>query len=167
MATTYLADKMQAGVQPKVLPSAGGVNVLSQANLTTALALNDIVQMAQLEGDPALTAANLTGAPYYGPVLIGLLFDVDALDSGNTLTLDVGDSGSANRFFAASTIGQAGGYATPSKPAILGYAPFASSYATYTTASLQLYTIQVKCHAAPTTWANGKVRLLVEYTYDP
>lgn len=164
---TYLADKMAAGIVPKALFTGGGVNVLSQANLTTALLINDIIQMVQLTGDPAMSAANLTGSPYYGPVIIGLILDCDALDSGNTLTLDVGDGTSAQRFMAAVTTAQAGGYAIPTKPAVLGFAPFSGSYSTYTTASLQLYTIQVKVHAAPGNWANGKIRLLTEYTYDP
>lgn len=165
--TTYLADKMAAGVQPRFLADGAGVTVLSKIDLTTALVLNDIIQMLQLEGDPAIDAANLTSSPFYGPVLMGFGLDCDALDSGSTLTLDLGDSSSAQRFLAATTIGQAGGFAGPTKAGTLGYAPFASSYGTYPTSSLQLYTMQLKCHAAPTTWANGYIRLKVEYTYDP
>lgn len=158
--TTYLADKMQAGVQPKVLPAGYGVKALAQISMTTSLLLNDIIQMLAIEADPANAANN-------GPVVLGAKLDCDALDSGSTLTLDLGDSGSAQRYLAASTIGQAGGSVSSAKAGVTGYAPFSASYGTYTTVSYSTYVFQIKCHAAPTTWANGSLRVLVDYTYDP
>ncbi|SFV19426.1 hypothetical protein [Bradyrhizobium arachidis] len=44
-----------------------------------------------------------------GFILTGLLGSIGDLDTGTTLTLSLGDAGSNNRFFSASTIGQAGG----------------------------------------------------------
>jgi hypothetical protein len=158
----YSSNKMLAGTQPKVLPSAGGVNVLAIASLSTALNLNDTINMVQLAAD----ASDPNGS---GPTIIGMVLDCDKLDSGGTpaITLSVGDSGSATRYFNASTIAQNGGYAIPAIPAILGYQPFASAFGAYPTPSLALYTIFVTCAHAPATWQNGNVRLLTEFSYDP
>lgn len=169
---TYSSDKIAAGVQAKALPSAGGVNALAIANLVTALLLNDIINMLTLEAQPSIYTS--TGVQPNGPTIIGMTLDSDKLDSNvaPVITLDVGDqvTGAAatpQRFFAASNIAQAGGFAIPTIPAILGYQPFLNSFNTYTTNSLLLDTIFVKVHAAPATWAAGKIRLIVEYSYDP
>ena len=97
----YNSNKMLAGTQPKMLPSAGGVNVLATASLTTALALNDTINMLQLAAD----ASDPQGS---GPTIIGMVLDCDKLDSNGTptITLSVGDSVSATRYFNASTIAQ-------------------------------------------------------------
>lgn len=161
---TYNALKNSA--LPRMLPSAGGVNILSTISLTTALVANDVINMLQLQADPS----NPNGL---GPTFIGILLDVDALDNGgNAITLDVGDQvgtagATAQRFYAAVTTAQAGGYAVPTKPAILGYQPFAGSFGTYTTPSLLNDEIFVTCHHAAGTWQNGNLRLLVEVTFDP
>ena len=160
--TVYTSNKMLAGTQPKMLPSAGGVNVLAVASLTTALVLNDTINMVQLAADAADPVGN-------GPSIIGIVLDCDKLDSNASpaITLSVGDAGSATRYFSASTIAQQGGYAIPTIPAILGYQPFGSAFNTYPTPSLAFYTIFVTCSHAAATFQNGNVRLLTEFTYDP
>jgi hypothetical protein len=152
---------------PRMLPSSGGVNILSTISLATALLLNDVIQLMQLGAD----ASNPNGL---GPTVIGIVFDVDQLDSNGapTITLDVGDqvTGAAatpQRFFAASTIAQAGGYAVPTKNAVLGYQPFAGSFGVYTTPSLLTDQVYATVHAAPATFKAGTMRFLAEVTFDP
>lgn len=163
MVATYNANKMTAGIQPKYLPSAGGVNVLSQISQTTSLNTNDLINMVQL---PAKASDDPGG---FGPTIIGMLLDIDKLDTGGSqqITFDVGDATTSTRFYSAVTIGQAGGYSVPTQPAVLGFQPDVNSFTSYTTASLLNYTIIAKCHLSASTWQNGKIRLLAEYTYDP
>jgi hypothetical protein len=155
----YNMSKMAAGVQPKALPS-GIVPVISTAALATALLLNDTINALQIGGDPGIPTN-------FGPVMSSVALDCDALDAGNTLKFNVGDAGNAARYINQSTVGQAGGYQAPNVGGWLGYAPFSGVYGTYTTLSLQLYTIVVKCQTAPGNWANGTIRVKAEYTYDP
>ena len=162
--TTYNSNKCLAGVQPKLLPTAGGVNALSLYTQSPALATNDIVNMINLESD----ASNPNG---FGPTLQGITLDTDQLDSGGSaaILLDLGDAASSTRYFSSTTLGKTGGYAIPSVPAILGYQPFAAPYFnTYTTVSLATYTILLKCHTqAQTAVTTAQIRLATEYTYDP
>lgn len=162
--TTYNSNKCVAGVQPKFLPSAGGVNALALFTQATALASNDIVNMVPLLADPS----NPNGL---GPTILGLVLDTDKLDSGGSAAIlfSIGDATTANRYFNSLTLGQTGGYAIPTVPAILGYQPFASPFFnTYTTVSLATYTILLKCNtAAQTAVTTGQIRLCTEYTYDP
>ena len=44
-----------------------------------------------------------------GAKVLNAILKADDLDTGTTITLSLGDTGSANRYFAASTIAQAGG----------------------------------------------------------
>lgn len=159
---TYNASKMLAGTQPAYLPSKGGVNVLTSISQTTALSTNDVINLLQLQANPADPVG-------FGPTIIGMLLDTDKLDTGGSpqITLDVGDSGATQRYFKAVTTAQAGGYATPNNSAVLGFQPFAGSFATYTTASLLNQTVFLTCHLQASTWANGTIRLLAEYTFDP
>lgn len=159
--TIYNASKMAAGVQPKVAPS-GVIVVVSSLALVAALQANDTINMLQLAGNPDIPTN-------FGPVITGLALDSDDLDSNGvpTLTFDLGDAGNAARFMNQVTVGQAGGYVGPNVAGTLGYAPFANTYGTYTTQSLQLYTLVLKCHTGPATWQNGTVRVKCEYTYDP
>jgi hypothetical protein len=165
--TAYNASKMLAGTQPKMLPSAGGVNVLSTIALTTALAVNDTINFVQLASD---AADNPSG---FGPTILDVTLDSDKLDTNGapTISWNVGDATSANRYFSSGTaggqIGRTGGYVIPSNPAVLGFQPFASSFTVYPTPSLQLYTILLTVVAAAATWQNGTIRLLVGFTYDP
>jgi hypothetical protein len=157
----YNASKMLAGTQPKVLPTAGGVNVLSTVALTTPLLVNDTINFMQLASDAALGGN--------GPTILDVTIDADKLDTNGspTIKLNVGDAGSATRYFNQTTVAQNGGYAIPTNPAVLGFQPFGSSFNTYPTASLALYTIVATCQTAAATWQNGTIRLLVGFTYDP
>ncbi len=159
--TAYNASKMATGVQPKYLPSAAGVHALSTIDLTTALALNDTINFLSI----AAQADNPNG---YGPSIIGMLLDSDQLDSNAspTLKLDVGDGTTAARFYNQTTIVQGGGVAMPNVAGTIGYQPFASSFGTYTTQSNLTYNVIGTCAAAPATWKNGNLRLLVSYSYD-
>ncbi len=158
----YNASKMLAGTQPKVLPTAGGVNVLSTIALTTPLLAADTINFMQLGAAAADPAGN-------GPTILDVTIDADKLDTNGspTIKLNVGDAGSATRYFNQTTVAQNGGYAIPSNPAVLGFQPFAASFASYPTSSLQLYTIFATCQTAAATWQNGSIRLLVGFTYDP
>lgn len=158
--TVYNAPKVAAGVQPRALPQGFGVSVISIQSQTTQLVPNDTINMVQIQADPSL-------GPNGGPVVQNVTLDCDALDSGTTLTLSVGDSVNANRYFSASTVARAGGYVQPTLGGILGYAPFGGAFfSTYTTVSNATYTVVVKAVASATTWANGNIRLMFEYTYD-
>lgn len=156
----YNSDKMAAGTQPRVLPTAAGVHVLATASLTT-LALNDTINMLQLEGDPTM--------PGNGPAITGMILDVDDLDSNGspTLVLAVGDGVVADRFITNSTIGQSGGVAYLNKPGGLGYKPFNASFASYPSASYATYTIAVKATTGPATFQAGSIRLVTSFSYDP
>lgn len=141
MTTTYLSNKAASTVSPKYTAS-NSIPVYANASLTAALVANDLVQMMTI---PA------------GATICSVVLDCDKLDSNGTPTIkfDVGDATTANRFLAASTVGQAGGAAVANVAAAYGY-----QY----TANTPLY---VKCNTAAATWQNGTVRLLVEYTMDP
>lgn len=163
MSVVNTASKMATGTQPKFLPTAGGVNVLSTISLTTTLTLNDLISMLQIAGDPADPAGS-------GATVLGIVLDSDQLDNAatKTITLDVGDTlGNPSTFMSAVNTAQAGGYAIPTQPAVLGYQPFVNAFTSYTTASNLLDTITVKVHAAAATPKAGTLRLLFEYTYDP
>ncbi len=68
------------------------------------------------------TADVLTGPTVpANSVIVGGSLSVSDLDTGATLTLDVGDATDDNRFLAASTIGQAGGFAAFAAVAGGGY----------------------------------------------
>lgn len=159
---TYNASKMAAGVQPRAL-ATGLIPVVSILALAQALLLNDVINMLQLGGAPDVPTN-------FGPAITGVALDTDQLDTGGggaTLKFNLGDANSSNRFISQSTIGQTGGYQAPNVGGWLGYAPFSGSYTNYPTASLQTYTLQLKCQTAPNAWQNGTVRVKCEYTYDP
>lgn len=139
--TTYLSNKAIPGVSPKFTAS-NSIPVYASYALASAPSLNDLIQMMTI---PA------------GATICSVVLDSDKLDSNAspTITLDVGDGTVANRFLAASTVGQAGGAAVANVAAAYGY-----QY----TANTPLY---VKIHAAAATFQAGTVRLLVEYTMDP
>jgi hypothetical protein len=162
--TVYLASKALTGVQPKVLPSAAGVNNISVASLTTALALNDTVNFMYL-------AADASDPDGQGPSIVEVTLDAGQLDTGGGITLSLGDqvAGAAatpTRFLNASTVAQTGGLATPTVAGTIGYQPFASSFAAYTSISNLLDLIYMTCAHAPTVWQNGRVALMMGYTYD-
>ena len=168
MSVANTASKMLSGVQPRYLPLGYGIDVVSTISLTTSLALNDVWNMLTIGAD---SAEIINGGPGSGPVLTGFVVDSAALDTGNTITIDMGDSGSRARFMAASTVSQAtptlGNVQGPNVAGTMGYQPFASTFNTYTTVSLQTYTISGKCHAAAGSAVAGNFTLVVSYSYDP
>lgn len=159
--TTYNGSRMAAGVQPRVLPSGYGVTVLSTFAMPvgTPFLTNDLLNMLNIEGDAA--EANP------GPFITGVALDSDQIDTGAGVIMAVGDSGAAARYITGSNVGQAGGFTGPNVGGTLNYQPFATTYNTYTTASLQLYTMVIKFTTGVTTPKAGTVRLKAEYTYDP
>jgi len=138
MATT--TDYRATGSQAKWLPT--GVIARAVTITPTAAGLNDVWKVLDV---PA------------GATIVGIKLDAADLDSNAspTITLDVGDATSAQRFIAASTAAQAGGIVTESVVGCLGY-----NYTAQTT-------IQIKVHAAAATFQSGNVTLVVSYTIDP
>ena len=168
MSVANTASKMLSGVQPRYLPLGYGIDVVSTISLTTSLALNDVWNMLTIGAD---SAEIINGGPGSGPVITGFMVDSAPLDTGSTITIDVGDSGSRARFMSASTVSQTtptlGNVQGPNVAGTMGYQPFASTFATYTTASLQTYVVSGKCHAAAGVAAAGNFTLVLSYSYDP
>lgn len=168
MTVVNTASRMLGGVQPRVLTTGAGVIVLSTISMTTALALNDVFNMLQIEAD----ASEIIGSgPGSGPLIADMAVDSAPLDTGTTILLDFGDSGLATRFYSSSTVAQTAGTGGniqgPNVAGTIGYQPFAATFNTYTTVSLQTYTIQGKVHTAAGTAAAGNLTMSVTYTYDP
>lgn len=90
-----------------------------------------------------------------GAVVLGATLESDDLDTGGSpaITLNVGDAGDADRYFAASTVAQAG--TASSAPAVTGI------FYTVTGTSDTAVTVTVANNAA--TSAAGSVRLAVTY----
>lgn len=161
--TAYTAPTITAGKSPRLL-QFGITSVISIVSQTTALALNDTIAMVQVPSDPSVDQNGGRG----GPSVVGIVMDVDSLDSGNTLVVSIGDSANAARYWTVSTMAQGGGYFQPTKSGIVGYQPFGGAvFTTYTTTSYSTYTVVVKCTTTPNTWVNGNIRMLFEYTLDP
>lgn len=139
--TTLLSNKAQPGVEPKYLPS-GAIDVVATYTFATAPSAGDLVQLMKI---PA------------GATITGVTLDSDKIDTNASATLkfDVGDGTTAQKFIAASTIGQTGGVA---------YAGVAGTVGTSYTSDTWLY---AKVNAAAATFASGTVRVCVEYTIDP
>lgn len=138
---TYLSNKAQPGVEPKFLP-AGAIDVVAVYAFAAAPSANDLVQLMTVPANATIT---------------GVTLDSDHIDTGGspTMTFDVGDATTANRFIAASNVAQTGAIAYAGVPATIGY-----QY----TANTPLF---LKVHAAAATFTAGSVRVCVEYTMDP
>jgi hypothetical protein len=141
MATLY-SDIVTADVPTYSRPAAGiPLVAFGTYTLTAALAINDVIQMVKV---PA------------GAKIVGITLATTDLDTGGspTITLDVGDDGDADRFVAASTIGQAGGATNDILFSGYGYAYTAEN------------TVDVLVKAAPATGAtSGTIELAVTYIY--
>ncbi len=89
-----------------------------------------------------------------GAVVVGATIEADDLDTGGspTITLNVGDAGSANRYFAASTVAQAGTAAAATATSGLFY-----TVPTGNTA------VRVAVAANAATSAAGSVRVAIMY----
>ena len=118
-----LQTKAIAAGYPEVTPSGAHdvVAVTATYTVAAALVINDVIEMIVLPP---------------GCVPVDVILDTEDMDSGTTLTLDVGimagtvgDTTVANRttgaeFIAASTVGQAGGVA---RAAVVGFTRLAPS----------------------------------------
>lgn len=93
--TTYLSNRLTAPGLPTPTPTLNGEMVAIRATVAA----------------PSTFTTTDTAAMFYVPAgfrCLGATLKSDDLDSGTTITLNVGDAGSATRFFSGSTVGQAG-----------------------------------------------------------
>lgn len=111
-------------------------------------------------GEASITAALTTADTFEfckvpaGATVLYVLLEADDLDTNGapTLTINVGDAGSATRFFSASTVGQAG--TASAAPAVTGL------FYTYSAETKITGTVQAN---AATGATSGAVRLAVVY----
>lgn len=145
---TYQSTQVANGL-PIAAPSTGNtMTAVASASLTTALAVNDVVNL--------LTIPN-------GWAICGLTLDCTQLDSNATPTLAglVQDTGAVQVFIPTATaVGHAatGSVNFQSQGGSTGYA-----YAIATSGGNPgTTTLQFKCTAAAATWKNGTMTLAVE-----
>jgi hypothetical protein len=95
-------------------------------------------------------SANLCQIPA-GAVVVGVMAESDDLDAATGITLNIGDTGSATRYFSGTNIAQTG----------------ATAWASAATGIFHRYTandmIRVAVQANATTSQNGNVRVAVLY----
>lgn len=141
MTTAYTAVNVKTGTPSdvKTMPQHVTTQIVSQA-VDTSFAVGDTIS------GPILPA---------GAYLWDLILDVTDIDSGSTCLLDVGIPGTAQKFLAASTVGQAGGVVHGAKAGMLGYSPTSNT------------PILVTCNATANTAAAGTVIIGISYTMDP
>lgn len=89
-----------------------------------------------------------------GAVVLGATIEADDLDTGGspTITLNVGDAGSANRYFAAATVAQTGAAASAS-----------AATGVFNTVAAGQTAVIVAVAANAATSAAGTVRVAVTY----
>ena len=91
---TYKSDMVNGNQSFKPFPS-GAVGVrYAKFEATTALALNDVIQIVDV---------------FSGETVHDVIIKVDDLDTGSALILDVGDGSDTDYYIDGSTVGQAGG----------------------------------------------------------
>jgi len=160
--TVYTGSKAATGYVPKLL-HIGVTTQIATFTITTAFAVNDTVNMMIIQGDPSVYTQ-------FGPAINDVILDVPSLDTSTGIVTAVGDSGAAGRYISGATVGRSstGGIQYNNVAGSIGYQPFASLFSTYTTASLQNYTIVFKVTTAATGTAatSGTISLLVRYTID-
>lgn len=116
-----------------------------------------------LEADDVVKLFKL---PYGAKILDGAI-EAEALDSGNTLTLDliVSDGTTTKLIFDECTIGQAGGRADSRDAGATGeLSAFTSDSAIGFVTSNGDFYVALRCGTAPTTPGNDGVRVSVSYT---
>tara|TARA_A100001391_G_scaffold192255_1_gene166353 strand:- start:5429 stop:5836 length:408 start_codon:yes stop_codon:yes gene_type:complete len=91
---TYTSDVVDGNSSFKPFPSGQMGVRYAKFEATTALALNDVIQMVDV---------------FAGETVHDVVLKVDDLDTGTALVLDVGDGGDPDRIIDGSTSGQAGG----------------------------------------------------------
>lgn len=139
MASTFTATKAAANY-PVYQPKAGELGcVTSTYEVTTALVVNDVIEMVRLPK---------------GATVVDIILVTDDLDSDGTpaITLDVGYGGNDDYFLAASTIGQAGGIVR------------ASAATAFPLTLTEEDTIDVHVDTAPDAGGVGTISLTVLYT---
>lgn len=135
---TLASDACAATVQAKTMPQ-GVLSKTATYVITTALNVTaNIFQMVKIP---------------IGATVIGVVLVAADIDTSTSITLDVGDGDSHNRYIEASTIAQAGGSVWS-----LGYAALKK----YTAND----TIDITIHAQAGTAAEGSLTLTVLYTMD-
>lgn len=91
---TYKSDQVNGNSSFKPFPS-GNIGVrYAKFEATTALALNDVIQIADV---------------FSGETVHDIIIKTDDLDTGTALVLDVGDGSDTDYYIDGSTVGQAGG----------------------------------------------------------
>lgn len=108
------------------MPTYNSTNFANKTGVSSGgPAGNVLVAYAEVPTTAALTTAdtlNFFYLPAGTRVLFSVLESTDIDTNGTpTITLNVGDAGSASRLFAASTVGQAGTAATQTAVGGLGY----------------------------------------------
>lgn len=93
---TFTARQAQAQTARTNMSAGQLVMGHGRISIPAALAANDVIRMFNIP-----TAARV----------INCLVVATKIDTGTTLTLNVGDQANATRYFSASTVGQAGGVA--------------------------------------------------------
>jgi hypothetical protein len=146
---TYVSAQVSGGTIP-INERGASFLVFGSIALTTALAVNDIVQLIQVPN---------------GYKVLNVTLDCDPLDSNATPTLtgSVGDAGTAGRYITVTAAQlKAGGVFPNNVAASTGYV--------YTPASsggnAGSTVLQFKCTANPATWQNGSMRLAAELQID-
>jgi hypothetical protein len=152
---TYYADKVLIDptgmttnnvIQPKYLED-GDITVVATYTVPTGQAAFTAADTIQLLDIPP------------GVRVTGIQLDTQKMDSSGspTLVFNVGDVNTANRFFALSTAGQAGGYGIQAVTGVLGF--------TYAAKTRVLLTVTTTAAAVPT--AGNKLVFVINYNADP
>ena len=123
----------------KSFPEGTQAEIYSAA-VTTAFAATDVIT------GPKIPA---------GAYLLDVFLQSTDIDSGSTCLLDVGISGTAQKFIAASTVGQAGGLVHATGSTTLGYSPSSDT------------AVLVTCNATANTAVAGTVTVGITYTQSP
>jgi hypothetical protein len=99
-----------------------------------------------------------------GFTIVDMILDTDQLDSNGspTITLEVGDSGSAGRFYSGATIARTGGIAIPTVAQTIGYTyTVGTNQGQFSGGQAGATIIQAQVTAAAATYKSGNVRLSV------
>ena len=139
-AHAYKSDKAAAQAPPRA--AIPGANLVAEAFLFPAAPeANDTIEMFTLPK---------------GAVLADMILDADDLDTGGTpaIALQVGDGTTADKFFAANNVAQAGGIARMDKKGNTGAALAADTK------------VVVKVSTGPATGAAGTIRLTALYNME-
>lgn len=138
--TTYLSNRLTAPIQPEPSPSVGGMVYGIYASVATPSTFT------------TTDSASMFFVPAGARVMRARLWATD-LDSGTTITLNVGDTSSATRYFSASTVGQAATSADMTVTTGLGFLNTARTL------------VSIVPNAGPATTA-GTVFLFMEYLFE-